>query len=95
MHIHEESYRSNGVLDHFLAGGGGRGQYCIFPESGSLEWEDEEEEEQEVEAGLDIKSNNPNLKGGEKKKIGANVLNLFQGISLIFLGIQTPPKQKC
>ena len=35
--------------------------------SGSLEWEEgEEKEEQEENAGFDIKSNNPNLKGGEK-----------------------------
>ena len=33
----------------------------------SLEEEEEKEEEDEEEAGFDIKSNNPNLKGGEKQ----------------------------
>ena len=32
------------------------------------EEEKEEEEDKEEEAGLDIKSNNPNLKGGEKNQ---------------------------
>ena len=32
--------------------------------------EEEEEEEEEEEARFDIKSNNPNLKDGEKRKSG-------------------------
>ena len=30
--------------------------------------EEEDDEEEEEEAGFDIRSNNPNLKGGEQKK---------------------------
>ena len=46
----------------------GRRSCCIFPDSGILEREEEGQEGQEGqegEAGFNMKSNNPNLEGGE------------------------------